>query len=129
MGRKVKTLQEPAKEDWEREIARIRSWRRFDLHAPPPPDSKDYKWWCAVRDNLIACLDIDRDLMQLGLPVGLADLAQCRLAYPRAVPVLLRHLRRQYPRDVEATIVQALTVPTFRFCASESSPSDTRTLS
>jgi hypothetical protein len=53
-----------------------------------------------------------RELNEAGYPVGAVwELMETGLPYPEAVPVLLRHLSRQYPDQVRERVARALATP------------------
>ncbi len=100
----------------ELEWARLRYWferRREEFKEPPKgdPDSPAYKRVARVPDNLEAMRALDAELLQAGIPVPFAALHGCKVPYPEAIPVLLKHLALPYNSDIKDSILRTLAVP------------------
>ena len=104
-----KTNDNVADERWKADVENIRSWRQAPEKVGQVRGA-DAKRLAEIKSNIEAAMDIDRELMALGMPFGVGDLANVRASYPEALDVLIRHLKRPYPAGVEASIVRALAV-------------------
>lgn len=103
-------------ENRELEWARLRYWneRRFEEFKDPPqgdPESFEYKRIVRVRANLEALRGLDEDLQRAGIPVPFAALHGCKVPYPEAIPVFLRHLSMPYKDDNKESILRSIAVP------------------
>jgi hypothetical protein len=88
--------------------------RHFEEFKNPPhgdPESPTYKRIVRVRENLEAMRGLDADLAQAGIPVPLAALYGCKVPYPEAIPVFLRHVALPYNHDIKESILRNLAVP------------------
>jgi hypothetical protein len=55
---------------------------------------------------------ITKELRRIGVDVeSVSDLVNTAEPYPEALPILLKHLTRAYPRDTKESIARALAVP------------------
>lgn len=99
----------------EAEWERVRSWTRpeYARLQEPPVSEFDRRRKEAVRKNREASKPIVDELRGVGIPLEtLGELANVRIVYPVAAPILLRHLMvGDYPEDVKLTILHALQQP------------------
>lgn len=96
--------------EWER----VHSWTRSALKAldEEPKSPQDAERKKSVRENIAASKDLRAELNAVGVPVlSVGELGNVRIAYPQAIPILLKHLDRVYPEGVTASILRALAVP------------------
>jgi hypothetical protein len=90
--------------------AEVKSWKGDDDIPGPPVSDWDAERRKRVADEQQAAAPIVDALRDLGIPLdSIWDLANLRVYYPAALPILTAALDHEYPEGVTVSILRALT--------------------